>query len=86
MIVRRYSIRTFRRHGLDSFGASDIVIRLDDVPTTGSYFKGVEIVLGGAFPVISPKGKRDQIASRQPDDLTATKLDRLSEYKSSVRY
>ena len=49
---------------------ADIVVRFDDVFTTGSHFKGIEIVLGERFPGVTVFGPFLARAVRPPNDKT----------------
>jgi hypothetical protein len=50
--------------------APDIVVRFDGVLTTGSHFKGIEIVLGERFPGVTVFGLFFARAMRPPNDET----------------
>ena len=50
--------------------APDIVVRFDDVLTTGSHFEGIEIVLGERFPGVTVFGLFLARAVPPPNDET----------------
>ena len=50
--------------------APDIVVLFDDVLTTGSHFKGIEIVQGARFPGVTVFGLFLARAVRPPNDET----------------
>ena len=50
--------------------APDIVVLFDDVLTTGSHFKGIEIVVGERFPGVTVFGLFLARAVRPPNDET----------------
>jgi len=50
--------------------APDMAVRFNDVLTTGSHFRGIEIVLGERFPGVTVFGLFLARAVRPPNDET----------------